>query len=86
MFRKNDGNKYKQTADGKLHCHQNITKIKNNLHEVSFFPFCLAKLIKVVLQYLNVFDISILKIVKNYRNLDLYDYHPALFRMSTLQK
>jgi hypothetical protein len=35
--RKNDGNKYKQTADGKLHCHQNITKIKNNLHEVSFF-------------------------------------------------
>jgi hypothetical protein len=36
VFRKNDGNKYKQTADGKLHCHQNITKNKNNLHEVSF--------------------------------------------------
>jgi len=70
VFRKNDGNKYKQTADGKLHCHQNITKIKNNLHEVSFFLFCSAKLIKILFQLLNVFDISIRKIVINYRNFD----------------
>ncbi len=55
---KNDGNKYKQTADGKLHCHQNICKIKNNLHEV-----CLGKLIKLVFQFLNVLYIVEIKSV-----------------------
>jgi hypothetical protein len=35
---------------------------------------------------LNLFEISILKIVKSYRNLDSYDYHHALFRISPLQK
>jgi hypothetical protein len=79
---KNDANKYKETGDGKLHYRQNITTIKNNLHEVSFFLFCLTKLIKILFQFLNLFDISILKIVKMWT----HDYHHALFRILPLQK
>ncbi len=45
-LKKDDGNKYEQTADGKLHCHQNITKIKNNIHEVSFFSILFGKINK----------------------------------------
>jgi hypothetical protein len=63
VFRENDGDKSKQTADGKLHCHQNIYKIKTNLHGVSFFPSCLTKLMKSVLQFLNLLYIIGLKSV-----------------------